>query len=58
MCANIAYLYGNEVGKIIMEHLLEQEMTLSQVEEAQDLSRESVKKNHKGCYWLNLYLSI
>ena len=53
MCANIAYLHGNEVGKIIMEHLLEQEMTLSQVEEAQDLSRESVKKNYKGCYWLN-----
>ena len=49
MWSNIANLNGNEGGKIIMEHLLEQGMTHHQIQEAQRLARECVKKNYKGC---------
>ena len=49
MWANIANSNGHENGKKLMEFLLEQGMTPSQIEKAQDLARECVKKNYKGC---------
>ncbi len=49
MWGNIGNSNGNEGGKKIMELLLKQGMTPSQIEKAQDLARECVKKNYKGC---------
>ena len=49
MWANLGNSNGNENGKKLMEHLLEQGMTPSQIEKAQDLARECVAKNYKGC---------
>ena len=49
MWANIANSNGNEGGKKLIELLLKQGMTPSQIEKAQDLARECVKKNYKGC---------
>jgi FOG: TPR repeat, SEL1 subfamily len=49
MWANIANSNGHENGKKLMEFLLEQGITPSQIEKAQDLARECVKKNYKGC---------
>ena len=40
---------GHEDGKKIMDYLLKQGMTPLQVEKAQDLARECIKKNYKGC---------
>ena len=49
MWANIANSNGNDNGKEIMEILLKHGMTPSQIEEAQRLARECVKKNYKVC---------
>ena len=40
---------GYEDGKKIMDYLLKQGMTPSQIEEAERLARECIKKNYKGC---------
>ena len=40
---------GYEDGKKIMDYLLKQGMTTSQIEEAERLARECIKKNYKGC---------
>jgi len=45
---NLAAANGNEKGAKLRD-MLEKEMTPSQIEKAQDLSRECVKKNYKGC---------
>ena len=49
MWGNISNSNGYEGGKKLMDYLLEQGMTPSQIEKAQDLARECVKKNYKGC---------
>ena len=49
MKGNIANSKGYENGKKLMEILLELGMTPSQVEKAQDLAKECIKKNYKGC---------
>ncbi len=49
MWANIANSNGHDGGKKLIEYLIEQGMTPSQIEKAQDLARECVKKNYKGC---------
>ena len=49
MWGNILNSNGHEDGKKIMDYLLKQGMTPSQVEKAQDLARECIKKNYKGC---------
>ena len=48
MWFNIATSNGNEVAKKNRDNLIKR-MTLSQLEKAQDLARECVKKNYKGC---------
>ena len=48
MWANIARSNGNENASKVLD-LLVKSMTPSQVEKAQDLARECVKKNYKGC---------
>ena len=40
---------GHEDGKKIMDYLLKQGVTPSQIEEAERLARECIKKNYKGC---------
>ncbi len=45
---NLAAANGNEKGAKLRD-MLEKEMTPSQIEKAQDLSRECVRKNYKGC---------
>ena len=49
MWGNILNSNGYEGGKKIMDYLLEQAMTPFQIQEAQRLARECVKKNYKGC---------
>ena len=49
MWGNILNSNGHEDGKKIMDYLLKQGMTPSQIEEAERLARECVKKNYKGC---------
>ena len=49
MWGNILNSNGHKDGKKIMDYLLKQGMTPSQVEKAQDLARECIKKNYKGC---------
>ena len=48
MWANIARSNGNENASKVLD-ILVKEMTPSQIEKAQDLARECVKKNYKGC---------
>ena len=48
MWANIASFNGNERGGELLGMVAE-EMTTSQIEEAQTLARECVTKNYKGC---------
>ena len=48
MWANIARSNGHKNGDKLIELLVKQ-MTPSQIEKAQDLARECVKKNYKGC---------
>ena len=48
MWGNIALMNGNERGELVRGHVAEK-MTSSQIEEAQRLARECVKKNYKGC---------
>ena len=45
---NISASNGDETAKN-SKNILEKEMTPSQIEEAQRLARECVKKNYKGC---------
>ena len=48
MWFNISASSGSEKGKGLKD-LLTEEMTPSQIEKAQRLARECVKKNYKGC---------
>ena len=48
MWTNLASLNGFEMS-INLNSLLTEQMTLSQIEEAQELARECVAKNYKGC---------
>tara|TARA_A100001011_G_scaffold26360_1_gene25935 strand:- start:149 stop:295 length:147 start_codon:yes stop_codon:yes gene_type:complete len=48
MWASIASSNGFENSKGMLE-ALDKEMTPSQIEKAQDLARECLKKNYKGC---------
>ena len=48
MWGNIASMNGNDKGASVRGHVAEK-MTSSQIEEAQRLARECVKKNYKGC---------
>ena len=48
MWGNIALMNGNERGELVRDGVAEK-MTSSQIEEAQRLARECVKKNYKGC---------
>ena len=48
MWGNIALMNGNERGELVRDGVAEK-MTSSQIEEAQQLARECVKKNYKGC---------
>ncbi len=48
MWGNIALMNGNERGELVRGHVAEK-MTSSQIEEAQLLARECIKKNYKGC---------
>ena len=49
MWGNILNSNGHEDGKKIMDYLLKQGMPPSQIEEAERLARECIKKNYKGC---------
>ena len=49
MWGNILNSNGHEDGKKIMDYLLKQGVTPSQIEEAERLARECIKKNYKGC---------
>ncbi len=46
--SNSSQIYGNKFGDSLIEALIKK-MTPSQIEKAQDLARECVKKNYKGC---------
>ena len=48
MWGNIASMNGNDLGALLRDDFAEK-MTSSQIEEAQRLARECVKKNYKGC---------
>ena len=48
MWGNIASMNGNDKGALLRDTFAEK-MTLSQIEEAQRLARECVKKNYQGC---------
>ena len=48
MWGNIALMNGNERGASVRGHVAEK-MTSSQIEEAQRLARECIKKNFKDC---------
>ena len=48
MWADIALKNGNQRGKTIIS-IVEKEMTRSQIEIAQDLARECIRKKYKGC---------
>ena len=45
---NIASMNGNDLGALLRDDFAEK-MTSSQIEEAQRLARECIKKNYKGC---------
>mgnify|MGYP006240838927 CR=1 FL=1 len=47
MWGNIASMNGNDLGALLRDDFAEK-MTSSQIEEAQRLARECVKKNYKG----------
>ena len=49
MWGNILNSNGHEDGKKIMDYLLKQGMTPSQIKEAERLAKECIKKNYKGC---------
>ena len=49
MWLNIAASEGNETAKVYRDDVIAIGMTPSQIEEAQRLARECVKKNYKGC---------
>ena len=49
MWGSILNSNGHEDGKKIMDYLLKQGMTPSQIEEAERLARECIKKNYNGC---------
>ena len=48
MWGNIAATNANKLGAKIRDDF-EKKMTLSQIEEAQRLTRECIKKNYKDC---------
>ena len=48
MWGNIASMNGNDLGALLRDDFAEK-MTSSQIEEAQRLTRECIKKNYKGC---------
>ena len=48
MWGNIASMNGNDKGETLRGYVAEK-MTSSQIEEAQRLAREFIKKNYKGC---------
>ncbi len=48
MCLNIAASSGDKVATINRDFIAKQ-MTPSQLEKAQDLARECVRKKYKGC---------
>ena len=48
MWGNLAASNGNEIGGKLRD-LVAKKMTTSQLEKAQDLARECMKKNYKGC---------
>ena len=48
MWGNIASMNGNDKGETLRGYVAEK-MTSSQIEEAQRLAKECVKKNYKGC---------
>ena len=48
MWGNIASMNGNDLGALLRDDFAEK-MTSSQIEEAQRLARECIKKNYKGC---------
>ena len=48
MWGNLGASNGNENGEKLRD-IVAKEMTPSQIEKAQDLARECVKKNYKGC---------
>ena len=48
MWGNLAASNGSQIGKMISDAVVES-MTPSQIEKAQDLARECVAKNYKGC---------
>ena len=48
MWGNIASMNGNDKGETLRGYVAEK-MTSSQIEEAQRLAKEFVKKNYKGC---------
>ena len=48
MWGNIASMNGNDLGALLRDDFAEK-MTSSQIEEAQLLARECIKKNYKGC---------
>ena len=48
MWGNIASMNGNDKGETLTGYVAEK-MTSSQIEEAQRLARECIKKNYKGC---------
>ena len=48
MWGNIAASSGNETGGKVRDHVAK-DMTPSQLKKAQDLARECMKKNYKGC---------
>ena len=48
MWGNIASMNGNDKGETLRGYVAKK-MTSSQIEEAQRLARECIKKNYKGC---------
>ena len=48
MWGNIASMNGNDLGALLRDDFAEK-MTSSQIEEAQRLARECIKKNYMGC---------
>ena len=48
MWGNIAAANGNELGAKLRDEF-ETQMTPSQIERAQKLARECIRKNYKGC---------
>ena len=48
MWGNIGSMNGNDKGALLRDEFAKK-MTSSEIEEAQRLARECVKKNYKGC---------